>query len=201
MNKYEVVDIKLKIVRGRVSPNEERFSYSTLVEYYYDSQEDKKENNHLTMGISPPTYFFLKEVLKQQLEALERVILHNVKGDDRKFLHDLFIQNNLLRINMIKILAETVDEVVIDGIKPMGQSSYNFSASLYLNNGQRIPNIIPSDAVVIALLAKKKIYILDRVIYEKEKIDQEFQEKFASEKEIDEGDESKKSDIPKNLYT
>jgi bifunctional DNase/RNase len=64
-----------------------------------------------------------------------------------------------LKITMRKALIETVDRVVIDTINRLREDIYNFAASIYLNNGQRIHDVMPSDAVIIALLANKSIYI------------------------------------------
>ena len=55
-----VTDIKLKIVRGRTSPAEQRFQYSTLIEY---SVARGDEEILLVMGVIPPTFFYLKEVI------------------------------------------------------------------------------------------------------------------------------------------
>ena len=198
MKKIKVVDIKLKIVRGRPGPTEKRFQYSTLIEYFLEGKED---DTPLTMGITPHTYFFLKKVLNEDLDDLERVIYHNIRVDNRKLLTELFLENHLLNISLKKELIDTVDEVVIDTLKPVGQSGYNFSASIYLNNGQRIPNIIPSDAIVLALLGKKDIYIESHVLEEKAQLDKEFEEKMASKKGEEGEDALKNREIPKRIYT
>ncbi|MFX1293496.1 MAG: hypothetical protein ACFFD2_01365 [Promethearchaeota archaeon] len=200
MNKIKVVDIKLKIIRGRSSPGEMRFKYSTLIEYFL---EDKENGKRIIMGITPSTYFFIKQVLKEGLNDLERVIFHNIRVDSRKSLHELFIENNLLNISLKKEMVEVIDKVVIDNLKSFGKSGYNFSASLFLNNGQRIPNIIPSDAIVLALLANKDIYISNSILEEKEKIDKEFDEIVESKRDTyNEGEkEQKKGKIPENIYT
>ena len=193
------MDIKLRIVRGRTGPADKRFEYSTLIDYIIKDEGGKT----LTMGITPPVYFFLKQVLNEELDDLERVIFHNIRRENRKILKDLFIDNNLLNISLKGVLVGAVDRIVIDGIKSVGKLNYNFSASIYLNNGQRIPNIIPSDAVVIALLANKSIYITDSLLDEKEKIDKEIEEKMTSKKEPkpESEDEQKEGKVPKSLYT
>ena len=112
----KVTEIQLKIVRGRSSPGEKRFEYSTLIEYVIGEDEEKKV---LTMGIIPPTYFYIKRVMRQDLDDLERVVLHNVQRDYRKIIRELFIENNLLHINLEKALVEPGDRVVIDHIKPL----------------------------------------------------------------------------------
>ncbi len=200
MPELKVIDIKLKIVRGRPSPNEKRFSYSTIVEYIIDPADPSKR---LTMGVIPPTYFTLKQVLKQDLDDLERVIYHNVREDDRFFFQDLFLENNLMKITMRKALIEIVDCVIIDTINRLKEDTYNFAASIYLNNGQRIHDVMPSDAVIIALLADKNIYIDTMLLEMKEKIDREIEEKTEPKAEGSPTDEEGKKDdsISKNLYT
>jgi len=201
MKRVKVVDIRLKIIRGKPpSPTEKRFQYSTLIEYVLEGKED---GEHLVMGITPPTYFFLKQVLKQELTDLERVIYHNIRIDSRKFLQELLIQNNLLNINLKKALIESVDEVVIDNLNKVGLSApYKFSASLYLNNGERIPNIIPSDAIIFALLANKTIFITEAVLQEKGRLDKLFFEKLQAKKDSGLKKElpKKKPDLPKGIY-
>lgn len=192
----KIVEIKLKIVRGRSGPGEKRFEYSTLIEYIIGEDEEKKV---LTMGIIPPTYFYLKQVLREELDDLERVVLHNIQRDYRKIIRELFIENNLLHVNLEKTLAESVDRVVIDHLKPIGKTNYNFSASIYLNNGQRIPEVIPSDAAVIALIANKNIYVTNGLLAEKERIDQEIDERLASEKE--KAKKPEETEAPKTIYT
>ncbi len=200
MNKIKVLDIKLKIVRGRPGPGEKRFQYSTLVEYILEENED---GTSLTMGVTPPTYFFLKQVLKTKLTDLERVIYHSIRTDFRIYFRELFIQNNLLNIKLKKVLAESIDEIIIDELRAVGRQGYTFSASIYLTNGQRIPNVIPSDAVVLALLAKKDIYIGDNVLKEKVRLDKEFQEQLTGKKESNRKDDKKPKELigPKNIYT
>ena len=200
MPELKVIDIKLKIVRGRPSPNEKRFSYSTIVEYIIDPADPSK---NLTVGVIPPTYFTLKQVLKEDLDDLERVIYHNVREDDRFFFQDLFLENNLMKITMRKALIETVDRVVIDTINRLSENTYNFAASIYLNNGQRIHDVMPSDAIVIALLANKNIYIDTMLLEMKEKIDREIEEKTEPKAEGSPTDDDGKKDdsISKNLYT
>ena len=200
MTEIKVVDIKLKIVRGRTGPTEKRFEYSTLIEYIIDKGKDGK---NLIMGIVPPTYFHLKKVLNEDLDDLERVIFHNIRKDDRKYLEELFVTNNLLKINLKKALGEIIDRVVIDNITETGRLGYIFSASIYLNNGQRIPNVIPSDGVVLAILGKKDIYVKDTLLEEKEKLDQQIEERMAAKKDEKPKIEykPKETDIPKNIYT
>ena len=196
MKELKIVDIKLKIIRGRGNSSEERFPYNTIVEYYTTD-----ESKNLTMSISPPTYFLLKQVLNEGLDDLERVILHTIRPDDRLFFQNLF-QNNLIKISMKKALA-IVDRIVIDKITPIKPSTYNYAASIYLTNGERIPNVIPSDAVFIGLLAGKSIYIDDSLLELKDKIDQEIAEKTAVKEEgSPTGKEEKKGDPNSEiLYT
>lgn len=200
MTELKVVDIKLKIVRGRSSPNEKRFSYSTLVEYIIDPADASKK---LVVGVIPPTYFILKQVLKEDLDDLERVIYHNIREDIRLFFQDLFLENNLLKISMRKALIETVDRVVIDTINRLREDTYNFAASIYLNNGQRLHDVMPSDAVIIALVANKNIYIDTTLQETKEKIDRQIEEKTEPKAEGSPTDEAGKDDDSnaKNLYT
>jgi len=198
MKEIKVVDIKLKIIRGRVGPADRRFQYSTLIEYFIGEDEGGKV---LTMGLIPPTYFFLKQVLNEDLNDLERVIYHNIRKDDRKILRELFITNNLIKINLKNTLSTIIDRVVIDKIDPIGSMNYNFSASLYLNNGQRVPNVIPSDAAVIALIANKDIFIVDDLFEEKDRIDDEIEERLSSKKTGKPSSEEEEIDIPKNIYT
>lgn len=196
MKELKIVDIKLKIIRGRGSPSEERFPYNTIVEYYTTD-----ESKNLTMSISPPTFFILKQVLNEELDDLQRVIFHTIRPDDRLFFQNLF-QNNLIKISMKKALA-IVDRIVIDKITPIKPSTYNYAASIYLTNGERIPNVIPSDAVFIGLLAGKSIYIDDSLLELKDKIDQEIAEKTAVKEEgPPTGKEEKKGDPNSEiLYT
>lgn len=198
MIKLRVKDIKLKIVRGRISTAEQRFQYSTLMEYVI--QEDDRETS-LIMGIIPPTYFYLKDVLNEELDDLERVILHNIQSDRRLSIRDLFVQNNLLHLNIEKSLSAAIDMVVIDEITRFGKTSYNFAASLYLTNGERIPNVVPSDALVLALLADKRdaIFVSDALIREREAIDRELSTK--PDPLPQDAGKVGEPQVPKNLYT
>ncbi len=202
MKRKKVVDIQLRIVRGKPpGPSEKRLQYSTLIEYILESEN---EGANLIMGITPPTYFFLKSVLKQEITDLERVIYHNIRADARKVLQELFIENNLLNINLKKGLDESIDEVVIDKLKKIGPNvGYNFSASIYLTNGQRIPNIIPSDAIVFAILAHKDIFVTENVLIEKARLDAELMAKMVSKKrpETEAADTEKKPQFPERIYT
>lgn len=193
MKEIKVTDIKLQIIRGRPGPAEKRFEYSTLIEYFIG--DDKS----LTMGIIPPTYFYIKKVLNEELDDLERVILHNIQRDNRIFFRELFVENNLMKISVTKTLSEIVDRIVIDDIQPIGKLSYNFAASIFLNNGQRIPKVIPSDAVVIALMAKKEIYITDELMDEKVKIDEEIEKRMKKEEKSK--DDKEETEVPKGIYT
>ena len=193
----KIVDVKLKIIRGKTGPSAQRFQYSTLIEYYIGVGEDQKI---LTMGIIPPTYFYLKRVLNEELDDLDKVILHNIQRDNRKIIRELFIENNLMFMNLKNALMDSIDRIVIDGVHTIGKLSYNFSASVYLTNGQRIPYIIPSDAVVFALVAGKDIYVTDTLLEAKDRIDREFEAKESSEKP-DSEDQKDKEVIPKNIYT
>jgi bifunctional DNase/RNase len=201
MKELKIQEIKLKIIRGRTGPAQERFEYSTLIEYYFDVNKNTKQI--LTMGIIPPTYFFLKQVLNEDLDDLERVIFHSIQSDNRKILQELFIENNLMKISLMEKLDAIIDRVVIDSIIRMGKTGYKFAASLYLNNGERIPNVIPSDAVILAILGKKDIYILDELLEEKQKAEQEIEEHVASKKEqaSKPKDEIDEPELPKNIYT
>jgi hypothetical protein len=202
MKRKKVVNIRLRIVRGKPpGPSEKRLQYSTLIEYVLESED---EGANLIMGITPPTYFFLKSVLKQEITDLERVIYHNIRTDTRKIFQELFFENNLLNINLKKRLDDSIDEVVIDKLKEIGPNAgYNFSASIYLSNGQRIPNIIPSDAIVFAILANKDIFVSEGVLTEKARLDEELTAKMASKKrpETEGADTEKKPQFPKRIYT
>ncbi|MHA1267517.1 MAG: hypothetical protein ACTSRS_19940 [Candidatus Helarchaeota archaeon] len=197
-----VLDIKLKIIRGRTKPRARRFQYSTLIQYII---EGDAEEIVLDMGIIPPTYFFIKAVMNEDLDDLERVILHTIKDDSRKILRELFIENNLLNLNLKKGLASSLDRVVIDDIISQGKWDYIFVASIYLTNGQRIPHVVPTEAVILALLAGKKeeIYVTDKLLTAKAKLDQELKSRLETTLEPGAGKESeeKKPTIPKNLYT
>jgi len=195
----KILDIKLKIIRGKTAPmDQQRFQYSTLIEYYIGAGEDQKI---LTMGIIPPTYFYLKRVLNEELDDLDKVILHNIiQRDNRKIIRELFIENNLMFMNLRNALMDSIDRIVIDNLHTLGKLNYNFSASVYLTNGQRIPYIIPSDAVVFALVAGKDIYVTDTLLEAKDRIDREFEAKESSEKP-DSDDQKDKEVIPKNIYT
>jgi len=196
MKEFKVTEIKLKIIRGRAGPSEERFPYTTIIEYL--TTDDSK---NLTMSISPTIYFIIKQVLNEELDDLERVIFHTIRPDERLFFHDLF-KNNLMKITMKKALA-VVDRIVIDKITQIKPSIFNYAASIYLTNGQRVPNVIPSDAVFVGLLANKSIYLDAELLELKEKIDQEMTEKtVANEEELAKEKEEKKEDSSsKNLYT
>jgi len=198
MKELKVVDIKLKIVRGSAGLREERFPYTTLVEYF---TTDASKN--LTMGISPPFYFVLKQVLNQELDDLERFIYHNVRPDERLFFQDLYLENNLMKISMKRTLANIIDRIVIDKITPIKQSTYTYAASIYLNNGQRVPDVIPSDAVVMGLLASKDIYITTELLETKEQIDRELIEKAEAQEEGLPKDKEEKKGDPNSeiLYT
>ena len=93
--------------------------------------------------------------------------------------------------------------IIIDNLHTLGKLNYNFSASVYLTNGQRIPYIIPSDAIVFALVAGKDIYVTETLLEAKDRIDREFEEKESSKKDDEtEGEGQKETEeIPKNIYT
>ncbi len=196
----KIIDIKLKIVRGKTGPVEQRFQYSTLIEYYIGESVEGEDQKILTMGIIPPTYFYLKRVLNEELDDLDKVISHNIQRDSRKIIRELFIDNNLMFLNLKNALSGSIERVVIDNVHTIGKLNYNFSASIYLTNGQRIPYIIPSDALVFALVAGKDIFVTTSLLEEKDRIDREFEEQISAKKR-GESESGEQKAIPRNIYT
>ena len=198
MSEVKVIDVKLKIIRGRAHPTERRLDYSTVVDYIITEGETGEK---LSMSVVPPVYFYLKRVLNEEFDDLERVIFHTIQEDDRTYLEEFILTNNLLKINLKKILTAAIERIVIDRVREVGRTGYIFSASIYLNNGQRIPNVIPSDAVAIAILGGKDIFVKTKVLEEKKELDKLIDDRMTQKKEEKPEPDEKKPDIPKNIYT
>lgn len=189
MEELEIKEIEFKTSRG-VNPTGKRYKYNTLIIFHVD-------NNQLETGLTPISYLNLKKMLGLNLFSFERVMENSMKKKFAKnniftFFNDKFIRPKL------EILFSEIDKVVIDtlNIRIPAILGYELLSSIYLINNKRINNFDCCEAAIMAKIAKKKIYICNKIfeerdIFEKEKI--KYQKRIIIERE-------KREDLTRRIY-